>query len=294
MKDYNVSEEPYFEYFMNNGYKFLDSGYMHCIFEKNDKVYKIAKSKFNDFDHLSNYLVEQKSMKVLRDNNIQVPIIYGISEISIEGYTYFVMEEQKINGIVKKYNDMNDREKNAMYELITKVSRIKLSYYGPLMIKNNGKYTSWNEYLNFLFDIATMITHKYKLNLNIEKVINDLKNKNLVVNKASFLILDPNEKNILFNCNSEIIGLIDVDHPLGGDPLYQLAGYKYFLEEYYEFLLNKGYINKRQEEIISLYCIIFSLNDLYFRTNAESKINDINYYIDKILNTYNMFYKEEF
>lgn len=294
MEKYNPSNEPYYEYFINNDYNFLASGYMHCVFEKNDKIYKIQKSKFNNFNHLKNYQNEIESMKILKENDIPVPIIYDLKQEKINEKNYYVLVEEKMDGILKDYNEMSEKEKIEIYNMLTKVSRIKLPCYGPLTLTKDNKFSSWKAYMDVLCNIAYDTVKKYRIKINIEKVIKEINNQMLDDIKPNFLILDPNVKNLIFDEEGKIICLIDIDHPLGGDVLYQLASYKYFLKDFYIFLIKKGYINNEEAKIVSLYTIIFSINDLYFRVNAEDEKNvNVNKYIEKIIDEYNEMYKGE-
>ena len=33
-----LMQEPYYQYFIDNGYKYLGHGYMHIVFEKNNNI----------------------------------------------------------------------------------------------------------------------------------------------------------------------------------------------------------------------------------------------------------------
>ena len=50
-----ITNEPYYAYFINQGYKYLGQGYMHVVFEKDNIVYKVVRSKFGKFDKKFDY-----------------------------------------------------------------------------------------------------------------------------------------------------------------------------------------------------------------------------------------------
>ena len=60
-----LMQEPYYQYFIDNGYKYLGHGYMHIVFEKNNNIYKILKSRFVSEDSMEKFRFEADKPKWL-------------------------------------------------------------------------------------------------------------------------------------------------------------------------------------------------------------------------------------
>jgi hypothetical protein len=285
---YMVENEPYYDFFIKNNYKYLSHGYMHVIFEKDNYVYKIVKSAFKKFDKKDNYLLEAKALIILRENELPVANVINVYDKGEFIADFCVLKERKVDGFVKDKNLISDKEMFEIHRIIKSSTNILLNSYGPMTIDDSGIYSSWPEYLQSLFLRAENAISKYKLKMDITGVKNYLLNDYNYNSGPRYLILDPNEKNFVFNEDGNVEGIIDIDHPLGGDPLYQIAVFKYFRPQLYDFMINHDEISKDELKIIDYYAIIFSLNDIMFRSENDSKMTEkeISYYMNKIQSLY--------
>lgn len=287
--EYNEKNEFYYDYFISEGYKYVSNGYMHNIFEKDNRIIKIVKSVFMKFDSKENYLLEKKCLNILKDNGYMTPEIYKIGQLSLDGKKIYYLEEEKINGEIKMYSEMNEIEKNNFFRLVNDIAKIKGQKYGKISLKKDGEYDTWLDYLKVLFRKSRNVIKKYNLKIEFDEIEKDILSKIDNSIECSFLMLDPNEKNFFLK-NNKVSCIIDIDHPIYGDKLYQLALFNYFRNDYYLYLIKKGFITAEKIKIIDLYTIVFALNDVYFRLSAEEKNRkNITSYLSKVMNTYNEF-----
>lgn len=286
---YNVKKEFYYNYFISNGYKYISSGYMHNIFEKDNRIIKVAKEEFIKFNSKDNYLLEKKCLNILKNNGYVTPKVYKVSNFNIEGKKLNYLEEEKIPGEVKTYSEMNEKEKEIIFKLYNDVSKIKGKKYGAITLEKDGDYDTWYDYLKELFRRSKYIIKKFNLDINFKEIEESILSKIDKDIEPSFLILDPNENNF-FLINNKVSCIIDIDHPVYGDRLYQFALFKYFRKNYYSYLIKKGFITKHESEIIDLYTIVFSLSDIYFKLGAEeNNEKDMPKHLLKVMNNYKKF-----
>lgn len=285
--EYNEKNEFYYDYFISKGYIYVSNGYMHNIFEKGDRIIKIVKSIFMKFDSRENYLLEKKCLNILRDNGYMTPEVYKIGQLELDGKKIYYLEEEKINGKIKMYSEMNEMEKNNFFKLLNDITEIKGQKYGKISSKKDGEYDTWLDYLKELFRRARTVIKKFDLKIQFDEIEKDILSKTDNSVECSFLILDPNEKNF-FWVNNNVSYIIDIDHPIYGDKLYQLALFNYFRKDYYLYLIRKGFITSEEIEMIDLYTIVFVLNDIYFKLSAEENISEnITSYLLDVMNLYN-------
>ena len=286
MDEYDVRKEPYYNFLINCGYAYLDSGYMHNVFEKNNRVFKIVKSKFIFWDNEDNYLIEKTSLNILKKYGFPVPCVYGTSYIAIGNQSFWAMEQEKVVGVSKKYCELIDVEKKDIIVFMDKISQIRSTNFGPIKSSIDSEYKSWREYLDVLCNIAYTTVIKFNMNIDIERIIMSAKCKVSCLTQGGFLILDSNVRNFLMKDN-HVSGIVDIDHPIFGDPLYQVAVIKYFEQDMYKLFLEYKNYSKEELDIVKLYEIIFALNDLNFRVSAESKYMEFfDMYVDKIYAAY--------
>ena len=285
--EYNEKNEFYYDYFISKGYIYVSNGYMHNIFEKGDRIIKIVKSIFMKFDSRENYLLEKKCLNILRDNGYMTPEVYKIGQLELDGKKIYYLEEEKINGKIKLYSEMNEMEKNNFFKLLNDITEIKGQKYGKISSQKDGEYDTWLDYLKELFRRARTVIKKFDLKIQFDEIEKDILSKTDNSVECSFLILDPNEKNF-FWVNNNVSYIIDIDHPIYGDKLYQLALFNYFRKDYYLYLIRKGFITSEEIKMINLYTIVFVLNDIYFKLSAEENISEnITSYLLDVINLYN-------
>jgi hypothetical protein len=160
--------------------------------------------------------------------------------------------------------------------------------YGQIDIHKTFQYDSWRKYLDFLIARAEKAVIKFNMRINMDTVKRFFLNNYKYIRKPRFLLLDPNVKNFLFNKSDNIIGIIDIDHPIAFDPMYELAAYSYYRDDIFKDLIRRKLIKNNMLEIIYNYGIIFALNDILFRLETDETItcNDIEFYTAKVINFY--------
>lgn len=265
--------ELYDSWLKENGYKFLNSGLIHNVYEKNNNIFKIVKSNIVSSNTDNHFEKEATCLKFLYDNGfdvVQTKKIYHKGELVKD---FCVLEETKIDG--KCYNEYNIPKDCVILILkfIQKVSNISLKEYGVIFDKKINPNKSWTEYLEEQIAIAKKIIKKYFNNDVI--LINQLKKidyKYLKKVKSNFLIMDPNPENFIFT-NDKMIA-IDIDHPIGGDKLWQSACFYWYKEQWLLEMESLNYFNKKNYSIFVTYCMIFGLNTFDFLEKSSIKIED--------------------
>jgi hypothetical protein len=87
------------------------------------------------------------------------------------------------------------------------------------------------------------------------------------------MILDPNEENFIFDEADKLVGVINIDHPVGFDPLYELSVCLYAKKYIFEMMRNlkRDYFNNFIE-VIKMYARIHSLADILFLNDKDKNL----------------------
>lgn len=280
-----LMQEPYYQYFIDNGYKYLGHGYMHIVFEKNNNIYKILKSRFVSEDSMEKFRFEAENLNFLKKHGLPTAQVLDIKKPGEIIDNYHVLVERKIDGFVPTRNNIQSYQIRSIHAVLNTTHKIPVNKFGPMGNPNLQKDT-WNEYMEYLLDRASIIADLLQLNVNMRHVHGYFQKDYLYKEPPKFIILDPNERNYIFNHNKRLAGIIDIDHPLGFDPLYEYAAYLYSRPQQF-FLMNKlGLIDKKSIHIIRKYAIIYSLYDTWFRYEKNQFcLNDkIEFYTNQVKN----------
>ncbi len=269
---YTPSDEPYYNYFIKNGYKCIGHGFMHVIFEKNNLIYKIVRSEFKQFNSVSEYENEAKCLDFLRQNDFSTPHVIKIYNKNELIQDYIVMVEEKIHGIVKPYKNLNTNNIKSIMGTIYRAHNIKMPYFGTVC-DTKSQFKTWAEYLSYLIDRATLASQIFKIKYNPDDSRKYFSTKYVYNDFALFLLLDPNEENFIFNSENKIVGIIDIDHPIAFDPLYEAALYLYIRPVIFNKMAKlPNNILTGNIETIKQYAIIHSLADLLFLYEKDKKL----------------------
>ncbi len=205
--------------------KKIFDGLVHDIYRFENRIYKIPKDIFTEFHDERHFLVEQASLRLLKENGIPTPEVYEVIPKASTSIGKAIFIEEYVEGIQKAKVELTYEEQASIISLFHKAHKIRLRGYGTLTPNLVGQFLSWEEYLISL----TRNACEYIEGKNIFKkgFITDLERTILERIKdikyktpGRFIFLDVNPGNIFFNTESKIINVIDIDHPISGDPVW--------------------------------------------------------------------------
>lgn len=270
-------EEVYDKWFRNNGYKFLNSGLIHNVYEKDNCIYKIVKSNIINLNTKEHFEKEKNCMDYLFNmgfNVVKVEQIFNKNELVKD---FYVLKEIKLEGKCYKEDNIPEEHIIDIFKFIKLIANISLNEYGIIFDKNTSPNNSWQEFITEQLETAIKIINKYfnkKDNLLKKELLNFDSNfiKNL---DSKFLIMDPNPENFIFTKNGMIA--IDIDHPIGGDPLWQTACFYWYKENWKSTLCELDFINCQNYRLMLIYCLIFGLNTFEFLEKNSILIDEWNF-----------------
>lgn len=214
-------KEPYFYFFVQNGYSYVGSGWMHNIFEKGNRIYKIVKSEFIKFDSLEMYQLEKACMDFLRENGyiqaVKVYKIYAKNEL-VKGFC--VLEEEKAVGFSRKRSNISKKQLDKILDFYMECLKVHGRSYGAYSIEIKDMFDSWDAYLKKLLSNCEYVIKELGLRIDYALICDYFNREYRYDGPPALLIMDPNVENFFFS-NEEISSIIDIDHPIFGDPLYQ-------------------------------------------------------------------------
>lgn len=279
--------EEYFKEFYDSGYSFLSRGFMHNVFEKGDFIYKINKSGFEKYNEIELYRKEMEIMNFLFQKGISVAKVEKVFDKGELIKDYCVLKEQKLIGVTYTREKISRCQLLEIFQLYERINSIVINF-GPFKLKDEVEsFTNWDEYIKYLLEICEIAVKNFEL-VNLIEPCRRFFNKNNYTGRALMMIIDPNEENFIFD-NNKIVGIVDVDHPIGGDPLYQWGTYLYHRPEQFEMLESIIVFTRIELEAIKYYALINAYIDVQFRSEVLT-FKELNPWILKA----NKYIKDEF
>lgn len=199
---------------------------MHAIFEKDGIVYKILRSTFGTDKDTNKFNFEASMLDFLSR--------YGIPTASV--IRIYGPRVSKIQSVLRTTH------------------KISLDFFGPIS-SPDLQVKTWHEYINYLFEKAYLIQKIVKITADIQKIEQYFINQYKYDDSAKFLILDPNEKNYIFDKNDDLAGVIDIDHPIAFDPLYDAASFLYSRPKTFYLMQKAKVVDIKNMKTIKNYTI---------------------------------------
>ena len=268
-----------FEYFSNKGYEYLGEGFSHYVFSNKSIILKFAKQIDSSVNSEKAYNNEIAVMKRLSSCGYPAVKILDLFQPGTLYPNLWVLTEEKASGVSYHESDIPaDAEKN-MFHFFEDVQSINSQWYGNYVINHPIREKTWETYL----------IKQYKYTYNLIKIYNPLHYRNiadLVLKYATyrdapkFLVMDSNVENFFFESDNQISSIIDIDHPVFGDPLYQIASIRWYrgnrFDRYVSHILSRCDNNK-----YALYYYFISVEDMAFRISQNLPVSTIlNRYIE--------------
>ena len=250
-------------------------GLVHFIYRHGNYIYKVTKNDFPDFNNKEHFLIEKKSLKLMSTLGIPIPseIVVGVKNINRK--KIFYLHESFIKGIQYQWENLSSKALTNLKDIYINVHQAKLNKFGPLNSKLEGSFSNWHDYISNIVENSNFLNIKNKKKIHdIVKQFSSYLNE---INTAQLVLVDFNPGNIFFNETDDIVGVIDIDHPIGGDPLYDFASIKWYSPKTYEKLKNNIIkFNPSDEKIIDFYCLIQGINVIdWMKEHNLANLNEI-------------------
>ena len=248
---------------------YLTEGLVHKIYKFGDSVYKVPKNTFEDFNNFEHFQIEKQSHEILRRN--------GLPAVEVEDIYYndgkYILKEKFIAGKVIDNPNLSVEQKREILKVCLIGNKIPISQYGNFSTKGIGKFSGWNEYLKYTIKSFAKVRLK-EIRPYLDSLY-DFQNNFPDIQQGYFLFLDVNSNNFIFDDNDRIIGIIDIDHPISGDPIYDYAALRWHHPDLYEILCNEfREIDEKEKNIIQKYYIHFGVSTLLFEYNHGLDISN--------------------
>lgn len=261
-----------------------NSGLVHNIYLQNGVIYKIPKKQFKEFHNINHFLIEKISLDMLRKKGLSSLRVLKILNESENQLKLPILIESLATGYQKKRQDLNKNEMTSILHFLRDVHTIKLPGYGPMNINKRGDYYFWIDFIqSSLNKNLRYLVNERVLQKNEAKIIYDLivRNKNILTyNKSgSLIIVDVNPCNFFFQ-NETIRDVIDIDHPIIGDPLYEYAALKWYHRKIFNLFIEKNKLSLFEFKKIFLYELICGVSIISWmhsnKLSVKKQVNKIN------------------
>jgi hypothetical protein len=243
--------------------KLRSSGLVHRIYEKEGQIYKIPKNSFKEFHDKEHFLIERESLNLLKRRGLSSIKVFKIIDKKENSLGLPILIESFAEGYQKRREKLIEKEILSILHLLKEAHKIKLSGYGPMNRFKRGKYSNWEKFLNRSSSDGINYLAKNKILKKLEaKKIEELLSRNMHLfsfkGKGSFVLVDANPLNFFFK-KGKIKQVIDIDHPIIGDPLYEYASLRWYHKKIFSVFSSKKNLNFLTVKKILLYEIIHGL-----------------------------------
>ncbi len=240
------------------------SGLVHNIYRSGGFILKIAKPSFPDFNNPEHFETEKNSLRLLRKKGIPVPKKIQTVKLNRNKKTTYGIIETFVRGTQFSWGKLSKKHLLEIVNLLDCGHKIPVKGAGPLNHCLIGKFTCWKDFLFYSYDrFIEEFPEKENKNLLFKlKKVTTPKNPLNKNPNSFFLFVDPNPGNVIFNTSSSINAVIDIDHPYGGDPLYDYASIKWYSPNTFLQLTKLVPFLKSKSSIINFYSFLHGANVL--------------------------------
>lgn len=235
--------EKYYNFLIEQGYRYFNYSEKHFVFEKGGRIIKIAKNTYNNEDTDESYFIEKIAHDLLLRHNFPAVEIYKIYQKGEFIDDFIVLEEEKAYGKIEYGKNCGENYLSQAINIMQKATNIKSNKFGMMNKDGSAEFSSWKE---FLYSVIERMPEKEQA--DIYRKIEDLPK----VEESSFVFTDCNMANFVFN-GQRLVKVIDVERPLWGDPHF-LYGVIKERNPYMYNLLSKD----KNFDIIEIYAKIYS------------------------------------
>lgn len=243
------------------GYCHIGEGYLHNVYEKDGLIFKGLKTpclldQYHKFEH------EKAVMDFLRENGIPTVRVIDILRegIILEDICFLV--EEKANGKNYKKEEMPEELKKLFFSFIMRIASLRAPFWGDTKPKEGEKGKTWIEFLESYIKGMDELSQEEREGHSEAELKQWIEDNLMDVEIPAFLIMDTNPQNFFWDDRGNICSVIDIDHPVFGDPLFQIASARIeWGEEAKQYLK----ISEEAEERVQFYIMILRLKDLMLR-----------------------------
>jgi len=246
-----------------------DEGWVNPCFFVNDSY--VVRFNARDPD-LPKYEREKWSFDILKDSSVPVPgrVILD-NDKDICRYNFLITEKIDGHNLEKNWSNLKTDQMNTLAteagRLLNQIHNKEIEFFGELA--NKGPYSKFENGFDFLKQKLELHIIQAKYNKIFDEkisnfaigILNSKKDELLEVNRPKLIHMDFHFGNLLYKEN-RIVGVVDFEWAIAGDPLYDLVFWKngegiykdaqpHFLEGY-----GKSSFSPREYSLMDLYQMI--------------------------------------
>lgn len=253
-------ESRYGGWFECNGYRFLTEGLIHNIYEKDGYIYKIVKEDRPLFCRENHFERERNILNMLRAEGFPVVLVERIFQPGelIEGFQ--VLQERKITDALYDEVSIPKGCVDAVLEFLSGTAALPAPGFGVIYGDREYEFETWDAFVDSLIETACglELDGQQDVLTFLRRFAMDNREAFAYCGNARFLVMDPNPQNFFFQ-GDVVTKAIDIDHPLGGDPLWQWACVYWYKPAWKENMERLGVVRDTEKRLL-LYTALFGMN----------------------------------
>lgn len=227
---------------------------------------------------------ERWALDEARKTGVPTPITLLIEHITLGQDMIGITVQEKINGVPLALLSEEIEKQRVLGKIgtvISKINEVRTIGYGWTSTEGQGMYVNWDQYItrilsksDRLLEVASRNKIDQTIIVRALKIIED--NKGVYAGDARLVHRDLGPNHFLLE-DGQIIGVIDFENCIGGDPVYDLArwdllyGQEYSTDAIKEGYSNQGIIQENYDLRMKLYKIHAGLSIIdYLDTLGET------------------------
>lgn len=263
----------YHNFLREHGFSRIGQGFMHQVYSKGEYVYKFVRSDRTMLNNLEHFKKEKSTLEFLICLGIPTVKPIEIIEPGVLIPEYYALKEELCTGFNFTWENIPNIALTNLFQFVQDTSKITGNVFGRVL-HGSCQYITWNDYLLHKLEGYENLSKEYQFQLTKSEI------SELCVNWVNYheaprlLLMDFVPSNFFFDNNFAITQLIDIDHPIFGDPFYQFAELSWkYRGKYNKYLC--GDFGDRKINILYLYYLILMLSQIKLRKCLSLSADDI-------------------
>jgi hypothetical protein len=247
---------------------FLGEGLVHRLYRLGDRVYKTPKEGFPELECGIGLKIEELTSHLLQHRGLPAPETFGLRRCMELRGCQLALCRAFVVGRTYDWPRLASHGETIRL-LFDRVHDIALPGFGDFTLEVRGNHSSWRAYLRDnhlqLCDWNSLLTDATRIAVTaLLEILNKLITFIDYDGDGKLLLIDANPGNVLWRNDGQLAGVIDIDHPAIGDPLYDFGCLLQQHEATFRAVTACNQFSAGDHQKIAAYAVLAGLRQTYW------------------------------